>query len=173
MASSDGSQAKNLTNNTSSDTMPFWGILGSWLDQKATIAFVSNRTGNNDIYTMTTDGNNLVNVTNNAANDFAPVISGSNLIAFTSNRSGNNNEIFIMTGDGSNPVNLTNNPANDSYPFFSPDNASIAYTTDRNGNDDDLHHEHDRAEQLQLHPQPGAGLPARVAVVRSERITLA
>jgi uncharacterized membrane protein len=135
MTSSDGSQLKNLTNNPSSDTMPFWGILGSWLDQKAVIAFVSNRTGNNDIYTMTTDGNNLVNVTNNPASDIAPVISGSNLIAFTSNRSGNN-EIFIMTGDGSNPSNLTNSPSNDSYPFFSPDNASIAYTTDRNGNDE-------------------------------------
>jgi Tol biopolymer transport system component/uncharacterized membrane protein len=136
MSSADGSQLKNLTNNSSSDTMPFWGTLGSWLDQKATIVFVSNRTGNNDIYTMSTDGNNLVNVTNNPANDIAPVISGSNLIAFASNRSGNNNEIFIMSGDGSNPANLTNNPSSDSYPFFSPDNGWIAFTTDRNGNDD-------------------------------------
>jgi uncharacterized membrane protein len=135
MSSSDGSQLKNLTNDPSSDTMPFWGILGGWLDQKATIAFVSNRTGNNDIYTMTTDGGNLVNVTNNPANDFAPVISGSNLIAFTSNRTGNN-EIFIMSGDGSNPANLTNSPSSDSYPFFSPDNSWIAYTTDRSGNDE-------------------------------------
>jgi Tol biopolymer transport system component len=41
-----------------------------------------------------------------------------------------------MSGDGSNPANLTNNPSSDSYPFFSPDNGWIAYTTDRNGNDD-------------------------------------
>jgi Tol biopolymer transport system component len=135
MASSDGSQAKNLTNNPASDTMPFWGILGSWLDQKATITFVSNRTGNNDIYIMTPDGNSIVNVTNNPSNDFAPVISGNNMIAFSSNRSGNN-DVYLMSGDGSSPVNLTSNPANDSYPFFSPDNNWIAYTTDRNGNDE-------------------------------------
>jgi len=135
MSSSDGSQAKNLTNNPSSDTMPFWGILGSWLDRKSVIAFVSNRTGNNDIYVMTTDGGNILNLTNNPANEFAPVISGNNMIAFTSNRSGNN-DVFLMSGDGSSPVNLTNNPANDNYPFFSLDNNSIAYTTDRNGNDE-------------------------------------
>jgi Tol biopolymer transport system component len=74
-------------------------------------------------------------VTNNPSSDFAPVISGNNMIAFSSNRSGNN-DVYLMTGDGSSPVNLTNNPANDSYPFFSPDSNWIAYTTDRNGNDE-------------------------------------
>src|ERR1051326_9058257 len=43
------------------------------LSQGKLIAFVSKQTGNNDIYTMNSDGSDVINLTNNSADDNWPV----------------------------------------------------------------------------------------------------
>src|SRR5688572_24128844 len=66
------------------------------------IVFVSNRLsadspeGDEEIYTMDPDGNDVTRLTTNAARDFAPAFSpDGSKIAFVSDRDGNR-EIFVM-----------------------------------------------------------------------------
>jgi Tol biopolymer transport system component len=69
---------------------------------------------------MDADGSNLVQLTDNDAEDFFPAWSPDGTqIAFTSSRDGNL-EIYVMGTDGSDPVNITNHPAADERPTWSP-----------------------------------------------------
>ena len=64
------------------------------------IAFMTNRDGNMEIYTVNRDGSNLRRVTNHPGNDSTPTWSpAGNQIAFTSDRSGNP-QIYIVDADG-------------------------------------------------------------------------
>ncbi|MEJ2539168.1 MAG: hypothetical protein P8188_04250 [Gemmatimonadota bacterium] len=98
------------------------------------IAFESDRDGNREIYLMTPDGREGVNLTNHPGSDgdisWSP--DGSR-IAFASNRAGNT-EIFIMDVDGSNVTRVTNDPAIDRFPAWSPDGSRIAFASNRDGN---------------------------------------
>jgi Tol biopolymer transport system component len=97
------------------------------------IAFTTNRTGNNEIFTMFVDGNSQTNRTSSPADDRDPAWSpGGDRIAFASNRSGND-EIWVMDPDGSNPVKLTNDPASDSQPAWSADGLKLAWVSNRAG----------------------------------------
>ena len=83
------------------------------------IAFVSNRDGDAEIYSMDQDGTDQTNLTTNQVQDFDPAVSPDGTkIAFTSDRSGDD-EIFVMNAaTGSKQVNRTNsNMRND----FTPD----------------------------------------------------
>ncbi|MCA0453051.1 MAG: PKD domain-containing protein [Chloroflexi bacterium] len=97
------------------------------------VVFVSNRSGNDEIYLMSTDGT-LTNLTNNPASDTNPSASpDGNRIAFVSNRDGND-EIYVMNSDGSNAVRVTDNPATDTTPVWSEDGSLIVFATSRDGN---------------------------------------
>jgi Tol biopolymer transport system component len=99
-----------------------------------TIAFQSNRDGNNEIYVMNGDGSGLTNLTNNPADDAAPFWSpDGKRIAFQSSRNGNS-EVYVMSADGSNPTRLTNNPSDDAVDGWSPDGKRILFHTARDGN---------------------------------------
>jgi TolB protein len=77
------------------------------------VAFTSNRTGNMDVFDMRLDGQGLMNLTNNFANDFGPVWSSDQVwIAFTTDRSGNR-EVYIMKPGLPDLNNVTNNPGQD------------------------------------------------------------
>jgi len=56
-------------------------------------------------------------------------------IVFDSDGPGNR-EIYIMDGDGGNPSRLTNNAAVDRMPVFSGDGTQIAFSSNRDGQDD-------------------------------------
>jgi Tol biopolymer transport system component len=103
---------------------------------KRDIAFVSNRDGNYEIYTMNMDGTEQTRVTNNSATDDYPALSPTGTrIAFASNRDGDY-EIYVMNSDGSGVTQLTFNASNDSCPRWSPDGTKIAFHSDRDGNEE-------------------------------------
>ena len=97
------------------------------------IAFVSERDGNLEIYSMKTDGSSLARLTDNPANDVEPDWSpDGKYIVFASDRNGNY-DIYIMKADGSEVTQLTDDPANDFSPAWSPNNNLIAFMSERDG----------------------------------------
>ena len=132
----DGENQRNLTNHIAGDWNPDWSPDGR------RIAFISDRNsdwefdiwgGNSEVYVMTPDGANLVNLTKHPAKDNNPDWSpDGKQIAFSTNRDGNR-EVYVMTSDGANLMNLTNHPARDGGPAWSPDGLKIAFSTNRDG----------------------------------------
>jgi len=73
------------------------------------LLFVSDRTGNNEVYVMNADGSGKRNLTQNAGSDTLPAWSpNGERIAFISDRA-TLTEVFVMDADGSNTANVTNN----------------------------------------------------------------
>ncbi|MGK2863435.1 MAG: hypothetical protein ACSLE0_16000 [Chitinophagaceae bacterium] len=95
------------------------------------LSFLTTRDGNFEVYSMTSDGKNVVNLTNNKALDFWSSWSpDGKFILFYSNRDGNN-EIYRMDFDGTNQFNLSNHPSDDNLPSWSPDGKRIVFTSTR------------------------------------------
>lgn len=100
------------------------------------IAFRSDRDGNDDIWLMTPDGSELVNITNNSAGDSDPAWSpDGSKIAFVSTRTGNT-ELFVMDVDGENIVQVTENQGAIRWPRWSPDGGMIAFRANVNDQQD-------------------------------------
>ncbi len=100
------------------------------------IAFVSDRDGNSEIYTMDTDGGGQTRLTENDGEDFSPAWSpDGQRIAFVSDRDGNA-EVYVMNADGSGQTRLTNNTAGDLAPGWTRDGSQIGFVTNRDGNDE-------------------------------------
>ena len=104
-----------------------------WSPTDDTIAFMSDRDGNYEIYTMDSNGGNQQNLTNDPAWDSNPDWSpDGSKIAFQSDRGGSM-DVWVMDADGSNPTRLTTNPAWDSAPAWSPDGTMLAFQSSRDG----------------------------------------
>lgn len=112
------------------------------------IAFISDRTGNAEIFMMPANGNNPTQVSNNSCTDEYPTWSpNGRTLYWQSNCDG---DFEVMSGDLNylndaqwgvsallvNVKQLTNNQANDRYPRVSPDGKQIAFTSDREGNNE-------------------------------------
>ncbi|WP_082994857.1 TolB family protein [Aquimarina megaterium] len=79
------------------------------------------------------DGNNIIILTNNEAEEWHPEVSpDGKQIAFMSDRDGNY-EIYVMNIDGSNQKRLTNNDVGDWYPSWSPDGSQLIFSSLRDG----------------------------------------
>jgi Tol biopolymer transport system component len=105
------------------------------------IAFVSQRDGNDEIYTMNPDGSNQQRITSHTGvglndNDNSPIWSpNAEKIVFTSWRDGIN-ELFIVNPDGTGEARLTSNPSGTDWndnPSWSPDSNKIAFVSYRTG----------------------------------------
>jgi TolB protein len=101
---------------------------------RSRLVCVSNRTGNAEIFAIDADGNNAVNLTNNAADDGYPAWSpDGKKIAFASTRDGPQ-QIYLMDADGGNVKRLTTHDGADRAPAWSPDGKKIAFCRNLNGN---------------------------------------
>jgi uncharacterized repeat protein (TIGR01451 family) len=94
------------------------------------IAWTSNRSGNRDVWSMTADGTDPLNLTHDPAMDAFPAWSPDGTqIAFTSSRRDKNWDLWLMNTDGANPVDVTgSSQAFDWLPAWSPDGTRIAFT---------------------------------------------
>ncbi len=118
------------------------------------IAFVSDRDGNPEIYVQNSADGSVTRLTNDPAADLQPAWSpDGGRLAFTTTRNGNS-EIYLMNADGSNLFNLSNNPGEDQYPTWSPDGQWIAFSSTRDGNWDIFVASLDGAVQTNLTNNP-------------------
>ena len=109
----DGTGQTNISNNPNADTEPDWSRDGSQL------AFVSNRSGNAEVWLMTGSGGGLTQLTTNPALDANPAWSrDGNQIVFTVIPTAGQDEIFVMNADGSGTRQLTNNMTGDFLPTW-------------------------------------------------------
>ena len=96
-----------------------------------TVAFTSHKS----IYTMNTDGTNLVELTRGGTPSWSP--DGTKIVySFGLHRfPGNVSDIYIMDANGANRVNLTRGRhKNNGMPAWSPDGTKIAFVSNRDEN---------------------------------------
>ena len=102
----DGSGLVSLTAGSwAADSQPVFSPDGS------RIAFVSDRTGDAEIFVMNADGTGVTQVTSNPALDADPAFSADgSRIAFTSDRD-SSRDLYVIGIDGSGETRLTSGPA--------------------------------------------------------------
>jgi len=127
----------------------------TWFFGSQKIAFVTDRDGNLEVYSMNEDGSEQTNLTRHSSKDFCATGASPDgqWIAFASDRPGND-DIYKMKVDGSQQTRLTTDPASDKCPHWSPDGEKIVFFSDRNGNYDIYVMNVDGTEQKRLTDHP-------------------
>jgi Tol biopolymer transport system component len=88
---------------------------------KGKLVFETNRDGNEEIYTMTADGTNRIDLTRNPADDTDPRWSADgSRIVFASNRTGNY-QIYTMNASGTSVTRVTHDTNDDRRPTWTAD----------------------------------------------------
>lgn len=134
---SDGTGATRLTTSGSVNEDP------SWSPEGTLIAFISDRSGNRDIWTVRPDGTGLRQVTTTpdiqeAHVDWSP---DGTRVGYDACRSATfpcpgttpDYEILTADPDGTNRTVITDVPGIDNNPAWSPDGTKIAFRSDRTG----------------------------------------
>jgi serine/threonine protein kinase len=118
-----GEDVRWLTRGNCIDRQPVYAPDGEW------VAFTSNRSGNFDVWEVSTKTGAVRRLTDDPAEDFDPAFSrdGKNLL-FSSNRSGHF-EVWIAERDGNGARKVTNDGADAENPSMSPDGKWIVYAS--------------------------------------------
>jgi Tol biopolymer transport system component len=102
----------------------------AWSPDGSRLAFMTNRDGNFEIYTMDSNGGDWRRITNTRADDWEPEWSPDGRhIAYAEDVGGDIAELFVVSPDGSNRAQLTSDPAGAYAPRWSPDGTRIAYVS--------------------------------------------
>ncbi|MEO9967904.1 MAG: DUF5050 domain-containing protein [Reichenbachiella sp.] len=117
---------RQLTNSGSAEYSPSWSLDGS------RIVFVSGRNGGAEIYTMNPDGQDIKQLTSNKKNTM-PSWGSDNRIYYSSQVSGVY-QIWHMNPDGSDQQQLTSDKGDKLMAQLAPDQKSILYYGNRDGN---------------------------------------
>lgn len=103
-----------LTTQSAVEGDPAWSPYGQ------RIAFVSERDGNPEIYTVRSDGSDLRRLTNHSAVDHSPAwLAGSDTLAFSSNRD-EGFALYLLSSQGGGPDRLTLSSGDNLQPAASP-----------------------------------------------------
>jgi len=112
-----------LTRGTSHDRQPAYSPSGD------AVLFSSNRSGNLDLWEVSTKTGALRRITDDPANDWDPAYSpDGKSIAWSSNRSGHQ-EIWIARADGGSPRQVSNDGQDAENPVFLRDGRAILYVS--------------------------------------------
>lgn len=123
LINADGSDLKNLTNNSANDLQPTWSPDGKY------IAYSSDRDGHLEIYVMKADGSEQTRLTfnttgsGNANPTWSP---DGKYIIFISSQGTTSAEVFIMNSDGSEQRRLSENNDEERWLSWSPEGNFIA-----------------------------------------------
>jgi Tol biopolymer transport system component len=126
---SDGTQERQLTDNTAEDWAPVWTL------DKSAILFHSNRDGFYGIYRMNPDGSNVQRLTPMNANAMFPMISpdGTQVAFEMYSDEFSQFDIYTMSLDGSNIMRITNAVGHEGGASWSPDGRYLAFHSTMNG----------------------------------------
>jgi TolB protein len=97
-----------------------------------TVAFLSKKSGNYDIWTMDSDGLNPIRLTDASGDEGTPSWSpGGSVLVYSSD-----GDIWTIDRNGIHQEQLTEDEFHNIDPVFSPDGTKIAFASDRSGNYD-------------------------------------
>jgi Tol biopolymer transport system component len=116
----------------------------------ARIVFASNRDGDYDIYTMNSDGREVVRITDGPEQDREPSWSSTGFLLFASTAVEGGTDIWLLEPDSQEQMNLTGALGGDYSPHWSPGNGTIAFISDRHGPSQLYLMNPDGSEQFQL-----------------------
>jgi TolB protein len=123
----DGFNPRRVTVNRSLNILPAWSPDGR------SLAYVSYRQGQPDIFLASIFEGRSANLTAGQGQAFAPSFSpDGRRIAYASNRAGNM-DVWVAAADGTGARKLTTSAAADTAPCWSPTGQEIAFTSDRSG----------------------------------------
>jgi Tol biopolymer transport system component len=122
----DGSHLTQLTSDEGNNDWPAWSPRGH------RIAFISDRTGIEQVYTMYADGDRQTQLTfqpvaHDQLPDWRP---DGRQIAYAQGNPGVTEKIWVMNADGSDQHQVSSGAADDFGPAWSPDGRNIAFVRD-------------------------------------------
>jgi len=121
------------------------------------IAFMSDRSGTQEIWVCDSDGSNAVQLTSLGGYAlYGPSWSGDGQhIAFTAVRKGMKEDVYVISAKGGVPRRLTTHPAEDKWPYWSHDGKWIYFASTRTGREEIWRMSSDGGEAVQITQNSG------------------